>query len=81
MTKHIEGDDCPECRKVRALEKELNALLEQSDLSATNKAHTLLVFAMAELAGEHGPHMRHAFDALAGGMLDKLDASAPPEVH
>jgi hypothetical protein len=52
--KHGYGDDCPDCKKVQALEKKLDAVLERSDAAPRDKAYSLILFAIAELLDDHG---------------------------
>jgi hypothetical protein len=52
--RHGPGCDCPDCKKVRALEKKLDAVLERSDAAPRDKAYSLILLAIAELLDDHG---------------------------
>ena len=52
--RHGPGDDCPDCKKARALEKKLDGVLKRSDADPRNKAYSLILFAIAELLDDHG---------------------------
>ena len=74
MDKPTEGDDCPECRKVRELEQELHPVMDRSDLSPVNKANTLLVFAIAELFYLGSDAAKRELGELMASHFRKLDA-------
>ena len=70
-------DDCEDCKRVQALEKELLTLLERSGLGPLDRANTLLLFALIELLQEYGHDgAKQEFVELATrrfGELDELD--------
>jgi len=78
MTEHVEGDDCPECRKMRELELQLNAVLDgRSDIPARNKARSLLMFALIELLPVMGAdRTKRELRGIMATLFQKLDANA-----
>ena len=79
MTEHVEDDDCPECRKMRELELQLNACaqLGRSDIPARNKARSLLMFALIELLPVMGAdRTKRELRGIMATLFQKLDAAA-----
>ena len=78
MTEHVEDDDCPECRKMRELELQLNAVLDgRSDIPARNKARSLLMFALIELLPVMGvDRTKRELRGIMATLFQKLDANA-----
>jgi hypothetical protein len=81
--KHAGGDDCRDCKKVQALEKKLDAVLERSDAAPRDKAYSLILFAIAELLDDHGlAGGKREFMILVKRRFKELDESGLEEsVH
>ena len=77
---HEEGDDCLDCKKVQALEKKLDAVLEGSDAAPRDKAYSLILFAIAELLDDHGiAGGKREFMILVKRRFRELDAAGLEE--
>jgi hypothetical protein len=73
---HGEGGDCPACKKVQALEKKLDAVLERSEAAPRDKAYSLILFAIAELLDDHGlAGSKREFMLLVKRRFRELDAA------
>jgi len=82
MTEHNHGKGgvCPNCKKVAAFEKNLDAVLEGSDLAQRDKAYSLIMFAIAELLDDHGiAGGKREFMILVKRRFRELDAAGLEE--
>ena len=78
--RHGPGDDCPDCKRVQALEKKLDAVLERSDAVPRDKAYSLILFAIAELLDDHGiAGGKREFMILVKRRFRELDAAGLEE--